>query len=89
MRLIFILHVNTAIQPVTNSNPPNSLPNSIVSFLMAITFQNEPQSNCPSLIQRSIPTNKLLSKTISPQISGMDGGKGRISEQRVMIAVTE
>jgi hypothetical protein len=56
---------------------------------MAITFQKESQSNGSTLIKRSIPTNKLLSNTTIPQISGIDDGIGRISEQRVMIEVTE
>ena len=85
----FIRQARTVIHPVTNNKPPNSLPSSTASFFMAITFQKESQSNGSTLIKRSIPTNKLLSNTTIPQISGIDDGIGRISEQRVMIEVTE
>ena len=65
---------NTVIHPVTNNKPPNSLPNSTASFFTVITFQKESYSNYSSLIKKSIPINKLLSNTTSPQISGIDDG---------------
>ena len=86
---LLLFRANTVNHPVTNNKPPNSLPSSTASFFMVITFQKESHSNCSSLIKKSIPTNKLLSNTTIPQISGIDDGIGWISEHRVMIAVTE